>query len=194
MMKTFFPITLVAISLILFAGGCEDSATTNSASTDAHSEDDEHAGHSHDHSPKHGGHLIEIGRNHEYHAELVDDHKTESITVYMMDGHMEPLTVDQSSISLVLTAGGDTETFELTASQSGGSDQFSSNDENMMEMFEDEAVKGKLRVTIDGKPFTGSFDHHGHSHDDDHDDDHDDEHDDEHDDDHDEHDDDHDEH
>lgn len=111
-----------------------------------------------------------------------------------MDGHMEPLTVDQSSISLVLTAGGDTETFELTASQSGGSDQFSSNDENMMEMFEDEAVKGKLRVTIDGKPFTGSFDHHGHSHDDDHDDDHDDEHDDEHDDDHDEHDDDHDEH
>ena len=134
--------------------------------------------------------MIEIGRNHEYHAELVDDHKTESITVYMMDGHMEPLTVDQSSISLVLTAGGDTETFELTASQSGGSDQFSSNDENMMEMFEDEAVKGKLRVTIDGKPFTGSFDHHGHSHDDDHDDDHDDEHDDEHDDDHDEHDDD----
>ena len=50
-MKTFFPITLVAIALIMFAVGCEDSATTNSASTDAHSEDDEHAGHSHDHIP-----------------------------------------------------------------------------------------------------------------------------------------------
>lgn len=164
MMKTFFPITAVVVGLLVLFLGCENSTSSTAETTDVHSEDDGHAGHSHDHSPKHGGHLIEIGRNHEYHAEIVDDHKTESVTVFMMDGHMEPLSVDQSSISLVLTAGETTQTFELMASQPGGSDEFASNDAKLMEMMEGEEVKGKLRVTIDGKPFTGTFDHHGHSH------------------------------
>ena len=167
--------TCFAISI--FAIGCADSAQKGTGSTDTHSEDDghdhddhdghdhgDHDGHdhaAHDHTAKHGGHLIEIGRNHEYHAELVDDHKTESITVYMMDSHMEPLTVKSSSISLVLTAGDETKTFELMASQPGGSAEFKSSDAKMMEMIEGEDVKGKLRVTIDGKPFSGTFDHHG---------------------------------
>jgi hypothetical protein len=81
-----------------------------------------------------------------------------------MDSHMEPLVVNQSSISLVLTAGDKTETFELMASQPGGSDEFSSNDAKLMGMIEGEEVKGKLRITIDGKPFSGVFDHHGHDH------------------------------
>lgn len=166
-MKTLFSMTLFTIALAMLTIGCDDSATSNTASTDAHTEDDGHAGHSHDHSPKHGGHLIEIGRNHEYHAELVDDHETESVTVFMMDDHMEALTVNQSSISLVLTAGDTTQTFELAASKEGGSDEFSSKDAKLMELIEGEEVKGKLRVTIDGKPFTGTFDHHGHDHEDD---------------------------
>lgn len=174
-MKTF-SLLLGLIAVSIFAIGCDQSQTTDSGSVNTQKEDP-HAGHNHgddghdghdhaahDHSPKHGGHLIEIGRNHEYHAELVDDHKTESITVYMMDSHMEPLTLNEASISLVLTAGDKTETFELLASQPGGSAEFSSNDAKMMEMIEGEAVKGKLRVNIDGKPFSGAFDHHGHGH------------------------------
>ena len=162
-----FPILLSLFAVSIFVIGCGQTTDTNSGSTDKPDDVDPHAGHDHssgddDHSPKHGGHLIEIGRNHEYHAELVDDHKTESITVYMMDSHMEPLTVNQASINLVLTSGDKTESFELMASQPGGSAQFSSNDANMMEMIEGEDVKGKLRVTIDDKPFSGEFDHHGH--------------------------------
>jgi hypothetical protein len=34
----------------------------------------------------------------------------------------------------------------------------------MMEMMEGEDIKGKLRVTIEGKPYSGAFDHHGHGH------------------------------
>ena len=161
------------IAVSIFSIGCADSTSTNDSGTAAHTQDDgqnpaaddPHAGHNHgevDHSAKHGGHLIEIGRNHEYHAELVDDHKTESITVYMMDSDMKPLTVNESSISLVLTSGDKTETFELMASQPGGSPEFASNDTEMMKMVEGESVKGKLRITIDGKPFSGTFDHHGH--------------------------------
>lgn len=162
-MKTFVSMSLGLFVISAFALGCGNSNTNKNDSTDVHSEDDGH-NHSHDHSPKHGGHLVEIGRNHEYHAEIVDDHKTESVTVYMMDSHMEPLTIKQVSISLVLTTGNDTRTFELMASQPGASDEFSSNDKELMEMFEGEDVKGKIRVTIDGKPQSGTFDHHGHGH------------------------------
>ena len=175
MKKLSLLLALFAVSM--FSIGCDNGASTSTDSTDKSGEVDPHAGHdhssdgheghdhaAHDHTPKHGGHLIEIGRNHEYHAELVDDHKTESITVYMMDSHMEPLTVNQSSIMLVLTAGSKTETFELMATQPGGSAEFASNDAKMMEMIEGEEVKGKLRITIDGKPFSGAFDHHGHGH------------------------------
>ena len=171
-MKTFsLLLGLVAVSF--FAIGCDQPTTNNTGTTDSHQEDDPHAGHdhgddghdesAHDHSPKHGGHLIEIGRNHEYHAELVDDHKTGSVTIYMMDSHMEPLTLSESSISLGLTAGDKTETFELLGTQPGGSVSFSSNDAEMMNMIEGEDVKGKVRVKIDGKPFSGAFDHHGHA-------------------------------
>jgi hypothetical protein len=172
MKKLSLILALFAVSA--FAIGCDNGASTKSGEVDPHAghdhsagEHDDHEGHdhaAHDHSPKHGGHLIELGRNHEYHAELVDDHKTESITIYMMDSHMESLTVNQASISLVLTAGNKTETFELMASQPGGSSKFASSDAKMMEMIEGEEVKGKLRVTIDGKPFSGTFDHHGHGH------------------------------
>ena len=173
-----FSLFLGLVATSLFAIGCDQPTTGKTGTADTHNENDPHAGHNHgddgheghdhsahDHSPKHGGHLIEIGRNHEYHAELVDDHKTESVTIYMMDSHMEPLTLNASSISLVLTAGDKTETFELLGTQPGGSASFSSNDAKMMEMMEGEDIKGKLRVTIEGKPYSGAFDHHGHGHD-----------------------------
>jgi hypothetical protein len=166
-MKTL-SLTIALVALSLFAIGCDKSGSSTNGTTDKPGEVDPHAGHdhaAHDHTAKHGGHLIEIGRNHEYHAELVDDHKTESITVYMMDAHMEPLTVKQASISLSLTAGDKTQAFELLASQPGGSSEFKSRDESMMGLIETDGVKGKLRITIDGKPFTGTFDHQAHDHD-----------------------------
>lgn len=155
----FFSLAIAFLSLAVFSVGCGDSTPNETGSKDVESDDHDH---DHDHKPKHGGHLIEIGRNHEYHAELVDDHKTESVTVYMMDDHMEPLTIEQSSISLILTAGEETKKFELLSSVPGGSSEFSSNKPELMEMIEKGEVTGKLRVTINGKPFSGSFEHHGH--------------------------------
>ncbi len=172
-MKTF-AITFTFFALSLFAIGCENTSSSKpgtektAGSDDGHDHGAEgHDGHdhaAHDHSTKYGGQLIELGRNHEYHAELVDDHKTETITVHMMDNHMEPLVVKQPSISLVLTVGEQTTTFELPGANPEGSTEFSSSDETMMSMIDAKAVKGKLRVTIDGKPFTGTFDHHDHEH------------------------------
>jgi hypothetical protein len=170
-----FSLILGVLAWSMFSIGCDSPTTGGSSPTKSNQAADAHAGHdhgadghedhdhaAHDHSAKHGGHMIEIGRNHEYHAELVDDHTTESITIYMMDSHMEPLTLNEASINLVLMAGDKTESFELLASQPGGSAEFSSNDAKMMEMIKSEDAKGKLRVNIDGKPYSGAFDHHGH--------------------------------
>ncbi len=176
MKKLSLLLALTALSMFVF--GCAKPDATSSGSTATHTDDDGHEhgtdehegheGHDHaaaDHAPPHGGHLIELGRNHEYHAELVDDHKTESIIIYIMDGDMKPLSINQASVSLVLTAGDNTQTFELLSSQPGGSSEFTSNDEAMMGMIETEGVTGKLRVTINEKPFSGSFEHHAHGYD-----------------------------
>ena len=59
-MKTFsLLLSLVAVSL--FAVGCGKPPTNNTDkpdTTDTQKEEDPHAGHNHDQSPKHGGNLI----------------------------------------------------------------------------------------------------------------------------------------
>ena len=173
-MKTLSTFLAIA-ALSIFSIGCEQSLNTPVGGTGTSTQEngqapDAHEGHDHstaDHTAPHGGHLIELGRNHEYHAELVDDHKTETLVVYMMDGDMKPMTINEASISVVITSGDKTETFELLGSQPGGSSEFSSNDEALMGMLDTDGAKGKLRATIDDKPFTGTFTHDAHGHSDD---------------------------
>ena len=166
-MKTFSLLISLAVFSLL-AMGCTPSAEKKSSGTNVDLKAADKKDDAHNHVAPHGGQLIELGRNHEYHAELLEDHQTESITVHVLDGDMKELAIKQSSVSLILTAGENTQTFELAAKQTGSSSEFSSNDEKMMEMFETKDSKGKLRVTINDKPFTSSF---VHSHDEDHDED-----------------------
>ena len=122
---------------------------------------DDHADHGD--TGEHGGHIIELGSDHEYHAELVDDHKTETVTVYMMDGDMKPLSIEQTAVTLILTAGDESQTYELPAA-AGSTSEFSLSDKELLKMMDAENASGKLRVTIDDKPFSGTFDHHAHDH------------------------------
>ncbi len=167
MNKLSFVLGCAAISVL--AMGCEqnDPKAPSTAATTTKAPVDDHAGHDHaaaDHTAPHGGHLIDLGHDGQYHAEMLDDYKTESIIIYMMDADMKPLSIDAPVISLVLSAGENTETFELLASQPGGSAEFKSSDPKMMAMIDGEKVSGKLRVTIDAKPYTGSFEHLEHGH------------------------------
>ena len=171
--------------LAVFLNGCDQGATgptdpasdsnAKAESHDGHDHDhDGHEGHdhaAHDHTAPHGGHLVELGRNHEYHAELVDDHDAGSLTVYILDGDMKPLAIEQESITLVLTANDQTQTFTLNGADAEGTPAFRANDAELMKMLDAEGASGKLRVTVDGKPFSGTFSHgahdghEGHSHD-----------------------------
>ena len=126
---------------------------------------DEHGDHGHGgHTAPHGGTLIELGREHAYHAELTDDHATDTVTIYLLDGDLKPISTEQTSVTLALTADGKTESYDLK----GEGSEFSASSPEMLEMLEADGATGKLRVTIDDKPLTGSFDHEEHEHGHDH--------------------------
>ena len=128
-----------------------------------HESDDAHApGEDHGHVAPHGGRIIELGRDHKYHAEITDDHDDESITVYMLDGDLKDLKIDSETISLTLISGDDSKTFEMTDAKqkSGEGSSFVIKDKAAFALIETDGVEGKLRVNIAGKPYNGVFEDH----------------------------------
>ena len=175
---------LVAVTAVVFfcftMTGCDQPTTSGGpgntgASTEdhghdhdgesheSHEGDDAHAAEGdHGHVAPHGGQIIELGREHKYHAEITDDHDDESITVYMLDGDLKDLRVDSESISLTLISGEDSKTLEMTAAGQEGDagSSFTTADKAAFALIENEETEGKIRVKIEGKPYTGTFKHH----------------------------------
>lgn len=151
----------------------QDAATTDSSANDhghdhtAQSDlhDDADHGH-HNHAAPHGGQVVELGHDHRLHAEIVDDHDNESIAIYMLDGDLKPLQIDATTISLILIVGDNAETFEAAAQESSNVEEafFVIDDASAFELIETAGVQGKLRVTIEGQPYSGTFDGHDHDH------------------------------
>ena len=142
---------------------------TDDAHNHTHSGADGHAhtdAHAHGETGPHGGHLIELGRSHEFHAELVEDESHESLTIYLLDHALKEFAIDQATINLVVTAGGETTTLELSGQAShadAGFATFTSKDPALKNLLAGEGdITAKLRVTIDGKPYTGTWEHHAH--------------------------------
>ena len=164
---------LIAIALAGLAGcGSGSGETPKSAGPKPTAND----GHAHDHGAgdrpaPHGGHIIELGRNHQYHAELVEDEKAHSVTVYILDKDMKELPIDQRSVVVNLVVDGKAQTFELTAAgaQEGKASRFVSSGKALFEALHEHEATGKLRVTINGSPYSGEIAH-DHDHDHDHDD------------------------
>ena len=123
---------------------------------------------SHEHAAEspHGGRLIELGSHHKFHAELVENDDTETLTVYILDAHLQELAIEQPAVTLSLAGDGSPKSFELAAvAQDGGprSSRFESSDAGLFQKFkQDRDVKGKLRVTIEGTPYVGKIEHHDH--------------------------------
>ncbi len=181
MTRLQFIIAALAVACFSFPlPGCDQPTPTGNSTTSTddhgHSHDgethqghDAHEDHGHDHSSSsapHGGQIIDLGREGKYHAELTDDHDNESITIYMLDSDLEGVQIDADSISLTLISGDEAQTFKLMPEQQkgDGASSFTLSDEAAFAMLESEGAEGKLRVEIDGKPFSGSFAHHEHDH------------------------------
>ena len=162
-------VLLITFSTPAFVG-CGDPAPTGGDNGSENGDDDHHG----EKGPR-GGHLIELGRDHSFHAELVDDHDAGTISIYIMDKDLKDYPIGESKITLVLNVHGTSETFELHASGAvdGKTARFDAADKKLHEELEaHEETEGKLRVTIDGTPYTGMLkhedhdgeDHKGHNH------------------------------
>ena len=171
---------VVALSAGVCLAGCEKIPTQKRppAANEDHGHDHDEDDHGHDHDVDdhghdhhaaegpHGGQIIELSHDQSHHAELTDDHSTDTVTVYTLDKDLKQTKTEQTSVTLVLTADGKTESFELT----GDGSMFSASSPQILELLEADGAKGKLRVNIDGKAMSGSFSHdehdddHGHDH------------------------------
>jgi len=131
-------------------------------------------GHSHTgdygHRGPHDGHVIELGHDHKYHAELVENDDSERLTVYILDRDLNEISIDQKSIVLILSAGGETTSYKLDAvdhARSPAVSRFESTDKALFHTWEQYAdLTGKLRVTIEGVSYVGRVAHHSHAGDD----------------------------
>ena len=128
--------------------------------------------HAHPHEGPHGGHLIELGEE-EYHAELVHDDATHTVTIYLLDGAAKnAVAVDATELALNLVADGKPQQFALAARPSPGdapgqSSRFESADETLCEALDKPKTTGRLNITIAGTPYVGqveSLEEHGHAH------------------------------
>ncbi len=181
---------IVSLSLCLTALLVASVSLTGCGNKPAESEDAHDAPlscdgavHQHPTEGPHGGHLIELG-DEEYHAELLRDEKTNTVTIHLLDGPAKKaIAVAASEITLRLLRDGKFVKYTLKAVQSkdasekGTASEFKIVDKRLTEaLCHDEKTQGRLQVTIDGKPYTGAVklschdhddhDDHGHDHDD----------------------------
>ena len=162
-----FPTRAAALlALVISISGCAEPASNDQGPVEVSGPPPatgelDHGG---EHQGPHGGHIIELGRNHEYHAELVENEEAGTVMVYILDKNMKELGIDQASIMMNLLVDGQAKSFELTAAEptAGIASMFGMTDKTLFEALHDHEASGKLRVTINGSPYTGDVEHHHH--------------------------------
>ena len=155
-----------ALLAIIACGGCSSgdapAVTTQNEEQPAPPED-AHQHPAHSHGP-HDGQVLDLGHDHKFHAELVEDTAKKALSVYILDGELKEFPIDPKPLALVLMVDGDAKTFEIEAVGEGKTAHFASQDESILEAFHSQDGEGKLRVTIDDTPFSATVDKHDHSH------------------------------
>lgn len=151
---------ILTLGALLATMGCNEGADTAPQGGGQAETESQAAGHG-EHGP-HGGHLIELGRNHKYHAELVHDPTTEAVNVYILGDGMQALAISEPKVTLNLTTNGETSVFDLTTSGAESS-RFSSMDKQLYELMSGSGdLTGRLLVSIEGVPYVGHVVHHQH--------------------------------
>ena len=168
-----------AVMFLVAQVGCNKTPQEPAGGETAHEHEE---GHDHDHGDApHGGQLLELG-DEEYHAELLQDEKTNTVTVHLLDGPAKKsVAIAEPEITLQLFREGEFTKYSLKAvegedaAKEGTASEFKIVDESLTKaLCRDEKTQGRLQVTIDGKPYTGTIKMSCHDHGDDHDDGHDD--------------------
>jgi hypothetical protein len=127
--------------------------------------------HDHDSAGPHGGAIVELGGE-EYHAEVVIDGKTNTITVYLLGKDAKTAAPIAAEEVIVVTE--DDARLKLKAAPQAGEDggkasKFELTEETTVDPIAKAGfLHGALQLEIDGKPYRGDIDSHfdGSTHDD----------------------------
>jgi len=125
--------------------------------------------HAHPTEGPHHGALIELGRE-DYHAELVHDDATNTVTIYMLDGAAkDAVAIDAKQLTLNLLVGGKPQQFQLAArpqstDPDGKCSAFGSTSEPMCKALDAKGTTGRLNVEVVGKMYVGKLGGHTHNH------------------------------
>lgn len=159
---------VVAGAMVLpLAAGCEQKPSAGPAAQGTHG-GDKHDEHAHATEGPHKGQLIELG-NEEYHLELVHDDAAHRITVYVLDSAAKqsvPTAAEPITINLVVD--NKPAQFSLPAARqesdpAGKTTRFEAVDEKLCEAMDAPKAKGRINISIGGKPFTGAIEAHDHA-------------------------------
>lgn len=171
MRSTSYWFCVAAIMAFLFAStGCgsqqaagEQQSLALSTRPPATEHDHDHR-HGDEHPGPHDGHVIELGRNHEYHAEIVEDDEHLLVVVYILDNDLHELSIDANLLTMSLMVDGAPRTFQLVAANANGgtASRFDATDATLFEALHAHETFGKLRVTIHGAPYVAHVEHHDH--------------------------------
>lgn len=152
----------------LFVTGCtgsEDYQDYQQAELSDNTDDDHHGGH----AGVHGGHVLEVGDTHQYHAELVFDADSRDITVYFYGSEVGTAAPAKDFVFELDTDTGEVE-LESTASPLDGetSDTASryviAGANVPAEITGEEQINGHFHVSLGGEEYAVSMTAHSHDH------------------------------
>ncbi len=181
-MKRHLHLAGIALAITALTGfaGCESHNDLADAGEhhDHDGHDHDHDGHDHgkhgdhDHGHAHGAHgpnggrLIELGRSHEYHAELLTDADGQTVRVHILNHDMQPEAVDSKNVQLNLVANDVPQSFAFQATSAGDlAAEYALVSAELWKLLEDESFSyARLNVFAGGSMLVGNVDHHDHAH------------------------------
>jgi hypothetical protein len=163
LMKTVCGVVAAVIAMTCAAGDAVAVAAQPNVQKGGHS-------HAHPTEGPHHGSLIELGRE-DYHAELVHDDATNTVTIYILDGAAkDAVAIEARQLTLNLLVGGKPQQFQLAAmpqstDPEGRCSAFGCTSEPMCRVIDAKGTTGRLNVEVSGKRFVGKLAGHSHHHD-----------------------------
>jgi hypothetical protein len=163
---------LLAIVAATMFSGCGTASVDKEHASKGHHEGDGHGHTAEAHSEigPHGGHLIELGSNEAFHAELLHDDTTHRVTVYILDGKAKAdVPIPQPELVVNIVSAGNPKQFKLMAAPLATelrdtASCFQLENEELCTALDATDCKGRLAVNIDGKQYVGEIQHHDHDH------------------------------
>jgi len=160
----------MAILAVALIAGCSAKTASNENTPERHHEGDghDHSAKEHSHLGPHGGHLIELGSEEAYHAELLHDDKSQRVTVYILDGKgKDNVAISQPEMVVNIVSGSEPKQFKLVAVSQANelrdmASCFQLENEELCSALDAKDCKGRLAVIINGKQYIGEIDGHGH--------------------------------